>query len=67
MKIWPECIACILKMAIGTARAVLKDEERIKRFTEEIFKIKHLNGRSWDITSPEIIKREGFLSIRRKM
>lgn len=56
MKIWPDCLPCILKMALGTARAVIKDEENIKRFVKEILNLKHLNCRWWDVTSPEIIK-----------
>jgi len=56
MFILPDCIPCTLRMALETARLVLKDDEQIQRFMEEILLLKPLRGENWQITSPEIVK-----------
>ncbi len=56
MRIWPDCIPCILKMSLGIARLVMKDEEQITRFTEDILGLKPLRGEEWRVTSPEVIR-----------
>jgi len=56
MQIWPDCIPCILKMSLEIARAAMKDEDEVKRFMEEVFKLKYFNDENWKLTSPDIIK-----------
>ncbi len=56
MHIWPDCIPCTLKMSIIIARIAGKDEEKIRRFYEEILKLDYFKGSNWNITSPEIIR-----------
>jgi len=56
MKIWPDCIPCILKMSLGVARVVMKDEEQVRRFMEEVLELNYLDGENWKVTSPEVIK-----------
>lgn len=56
MKIWPDCIPCILKMSLGIARVAMKDERQVKRFMEEILKLKYFNRVDRNVTSPDVIK-----------
>ena len=56
MLIWPDCIPCILRMSLEVARLAMKDEERIKRFMEELLKLRSLKGEDWSVTSPEVIR-----------
>ena len=55
MRIWPDCIPCILRMSLNIARTAVKDELEIKAFMEEILKADYFNGNNWAITAPEII------------
>jgi len=34
----------------------MKDEDRIKRFMEEVLRLKYFNGGDWKVTSPEVIE-----------
>jgi len=63
MKIWPECISCIIKMSLDVIRTSIDDETQIKRFLSEILKLKPLRGENYFITSPEIT-REVWYKIR---
>ena len=56
MRLWPDCIPCILRMSLNIARTAVKDELEIKAFMEEILKSDHFNGKNWAITAPEIIR-----------
>ncbi|HBE45616.1 MAG TPA: hypothetical protein DDW17_09315 [Deltaproteobacteria bacterium] len=56
MHIWPDCIYCILRMAINTARFITKDDKEIKIFVKQIMEIDALQGNKWDTTSPAVIK-----------
>ena len=56
MKIWPDCIPCILKMSLETAHLVMKDEKQVRRFMKQILNLKYFREGDWRITSPEIIK-----------
>lgn len=56
MKIWPDCIPCILKMALGVARVTMKEEDQIQNFMEEVLKLKYFRGGRSNVTSPEIIR-----------
>jgi len=56
MKIWPDCIPCILKMSLETAHLVMKDEDQVRRFMKQILKLKYFRGEEWRVTSPEVIK-----------
>jgi len=56
MKIWPDCIPCILKMSLETAHLAMKEERKVRRFMGQILKLKHFRGEDWRVTSPEVIK-----------
>jgi uncharacterized protein with ATP-grasp and redox domains len=56
MKIWPDCIPCILKMSLGTARVAMKDQEEVRRFMQQVLRLKYFNGGDWKVTSPEVIE-----------
>ena len=56
MQIWPDCIPCILKMSLGIARVVMKDEDQVRRFMEEVLRLKYFSGKEKKVTSPEVIK-----------
>ena len=56
MLIWPDCIPCILRMSLEVARLAIEDEEGVRRFTEEILKLRPLKGEDWGVTSPEVIR-----------
>jgi hypothetical protein len=43
-------------MALGIARAAMKDEDQIRRFMEEVLRLKYFNGEDWKVTSPEVIE-----------
>jgi uncharacterized protein with ATP-grasp and redox domains len=60
MKIWPDCIPCILKMSLGIAHLVMKDENQVRRFMKQILKLKYFRGEDWRVTSPEVIKNVWF-------
>lgn len=56
MYIWPDCIPCTLRMSLNIARVAVKDELKIRKFTEEVLKLDYYKGNNWNITSPEIIR-----------
>ncbi len=56
MKIWPDCIPCILNMTLRTARLTLKNEGQVRRFIKEVLNLNYFNGGDWNLTSPEVIK-----------
>jgi uncharacterized protein with ATP-grasp and redox domains len=56
MKIWPECIPCVLKMSLDVVRTLTIDERQIKRFLTEVMELKPLRGEDYSITSPEITR-----------
>lgn len=64
VKIWPDCIPCILKMALEVMRTVTKDEQLVSRFLTEILELKPLRGENYSITSPELT-RDVWLKIRK--
>jgi len=64
MKIWPDCIPCILKMALEVMRTVTKDEQLVGRFLTEVLELKPLRGEDYLITSPELT-RDVWLKIRK--
>ncbi len=57
MLLKPDCISCILKMAISAIRKLTADEEVIRDLTVRILTIPALQGRQWDLPSPEVIER----------
>ena len=63
MKIWPECIPCVLKMSLDVMRTVVNDETQIKRFLTEVLELKSLRGENYLITSPEMT-RDVWLKIK---
>lgn len=56
MKIWPDCIPCILKMSLGIARVVMKDKDQVRQFMEQVIKLRYFDGGDWGVTSPEVIQ-----------
>lgn len=56
MRIWPDCIPCILKMSLGIARLAMKDEKQVKDFMERVLRLKYFSGKGWGVTSPEVIR-----------
>lgn len=54
MKMQPDCIPCILKMAISAMRNMELDADSIKRLCSEILKIPHLTGTNWIVTSADV-------------
>jgi len=57
MLIKPDCISCILKMAITAVRKLTADEKLIQDLTVRTLTIPALQGRQWDLTSPEVIEQ----------
>ncbi len=53
----PDCIPCILKMAISAIRNLTSEEDTIKEFFGEILTIPSLRGLHWNVTSAEVIER----------
>jgi damage-control phosphatase, subfamily I len=56
MRIEPDCIPCMLKMAIFSMRVLGLDEPVLKEKYGEISKLPSLRGENWDLTSPEVIE-----------
>jgi len=56
MKIWPECIPCVLKMSLEVVRTLTNDEKQIKRFLTEVLELEPLRGEDYSITSPEVTR-----------
>ena len=57
MLIKPDCISCILKMAITAVRNLTADEALIRDLTVQILSIPSLQGLQWDLSSPEVIEQ----------
>ena len=57
MKIWPDCIPCIMKMSLGIAYLVIQDNGHVRRFLNQVLKLKYFRGEDWEVTSPEVIKQ----------
>lgn len=57
MLIKPDCISCILKMTITAVRKLTADEKLIRDLTVRTLAIPALQGRQWDLTSPEVIEQ----------
>jgi damage-control phosphatase, subfamily I len=56
MLITPDCIPCILKMAISSIRKLTGDEEILKEIITKSLQIPALQGLVWDRVSPEVIE-----------
>jgi damage-control phosphatase, subfamily I len=56
MLITPDCIPCILKMAISSIRKLTEDEAILKEIITKTLKIPALQGLVWDRSSPEVIE-----------
>jgi uncharacterized protein with ATP-grasp and redox domains len=56
MKIWPDCIPCIIRMSLNTARIGMKSETEIKSFMDRLLQLSYFRENDWDVTSPEIIR-----------
>ncbi len=64
MKIWPDCIPCISKMALDVMRTITEDQQLVSRFLTDILELKPLRGENYSITSPELT-RDVWLKIRK--
>jgi uncharacterized protein with ATP-grasp and redox domains len=56
MHIWPDCVPCITKMALGLARLAFKDEQRVLQYMEEVLRLPPLRGENWNIISPKVVR-----------
>lgn len=56
MLIQPDCIPCILNMAISSLKQLPLDENALKALYADILDIPALRGRLWNTTSAEIIE-----------
>jgi uncharacterized protein with ATP-grasp and redox domains len=56
LKIWPDCIPCIMRMSLNTARTVMKTDAEIKSFMDQLLQLSYFRENDWDVTSPEIIR-----------
>jgi uncharacterized protein with ATP-grasp and redox domains len=57
MRIQPECIPCILTMSITAIRKLGIEDGAARELYGNILDIPSLRGRSWDVTSPEVLER----------
>jgi uncharacterized protein with ATP-grasp and redox domains len=44
-------------MSLGIAYLVIKDKGQVRRFLNQILKLKYFRGEDWEVTSPEVIKQ----------
>lgn len=56
MQIQPECIPCILTMSITAIRKLGIEDGAARELYGKILDIPSLRGRSWNITSPEVLE-----------
>ena len=56
MLIKPDCIPCILKVAISALKNLRLDEDSVKALYAEILEIRALRGLVWDTTPAEVIE-----------
>lgn len=56
MLLKPDCIPCILKMAVSSIRKLTGDEEVVKELIIKVLQIPALRGIEWDLSSPEVIE-----------
>ena len=56
MHIWPDCVPCITKMALGLARLAFKDEQRVLQYMEEVLRLPPLRGENWNVISPMVVR-----------
>lgn len=57
MLIQPDCIPCILKMAVYVMRALQFDKDESRALYRRIAAMPSLQGNQWNFTSPEIIEQ----------
>ncbi len=56
MLIKPDCIPCILKVAVSALKKLRLDEDSVKALYTEILEIRALRGLVWDTTPAEVIE-----------
>ncbi len=61
MLIKPDCIPCILTMALTSIRKLSLDEVSFRTLYGKVLEIPSLRGELWDVTSPEVI--ESFMKL----
>ncbi|NNF99664.1 MAG: DUF89 family protein [Desulfobacteraceae bacterium] len=57
MLLKPDCIPCVLRMALGALTKLALEPAEMKSLYREILKISALRGERWDLTSPEVIEQ----------
>jgi len=57
MLIQPDCIPCILKMAVSSMKQVELEDSTIRRIFPSITAIPSLRGQAWQVTSPQVIEQ----------
>ncbi len=55
MKIWPDCIPCVIRMSLNTARLGIESDAEIRSFMDWLFQLSHFKETDWNVTSPDII------------
>jgi uncharacterized protein with ATP-grasp and redox domains len=55
VKIVPDCIVCMLRMALGIARLTLEEED-VQDFLGRVLEVEALRGGNWQVTAPEVGK-----------
>lgn len=56
MLLWPDCIACILRMSLEAGRLVITDENQVKDFMSAVLRLNPLCGKNWQITAGEVVR-----------
>jgi len=46
-----------MKMSLGIAYLVIQDNGHVRRFLNQVLKLKYFRGEDWEVTSPEVIKQ----------
>lgn len=56
MLMQPDCIVCILRMALASIRKLDLTEDHVRRLYEQILKMDVFRENAWERTSPEVIE-----------
>lgn len=56
MKMWPDCVPCILRMALEVARTAARDEDKLKGLFHEIMELPWLKVPASSVYSPLAIR-----------
>ena len=56
MRTWPDCVPCMLNMAMGVARRATADEAQVKAFMEEVLRDRLVDEDVFERFTPEIVR-----------